>query len=321
MAGVRIKLYRGRQYAVWTEAGRTRRRALRTTDPGVAERRLDDLVKAPAAGTVADMMGAYLAELDARAARPDRARDAWKALAPEFGHLRPDQISRQRCRAYIDKRRAAGRADGTIHKELSVLRTGLKWARPDNGALYVLPSPPPPRDRALTRDEYARLLAACAPHHLRLFVILALATAGRAGALLELTWDRVDFERGLIDLRSFGERRKGRAAVPMTRTARAALSAARNAARTPYVIDYADRPIASVKKSFATACRASALEGVTPHVLRHTAAVWMAEAGTPMSEIAQYLGHDNDRVTQRVYARYSPEHLRGAAAALETHGG
>lgn len=56
---------------------------------------------------------------------------------------------------------------------------------------------------------------------------------------------------------------------------------------------------------------------MSPQFLRHTAAVWMAEAKPPMAEIAQYLGHEDDRITQRVYARYSPDYLRQAAAALE----
>lgn len=59
------------------------------------------------------------------------------------------------------------------------------------------------------------------------------------------------------------------------------------------------------------------LEDVTPHVLRHTAAVWMAENRVPMSEISQYLGHKSTLITERVYARYSPEYLRNAAQSLE----
>jgi integrase len=50
--------------------------------------------------------------------------------------------------------------------------------------------------------------------------------------------------------------------------------------------------------------------------MRHTAAVWMAEAGVPMPVIAQYLGHTDSRITERVYARFSPDYLRGAADAL-----
>jgi integrase len=56
---------------------------------------------------------------------------------------------------------------------------------------------------------------------------------------------------------------------------------------------------------------------VTPHVFRHTAAVWMAEAGVPMPEIAAYLGHSDSRTTERVYAKFSPAYLRKASRALE----
>ncbi|WP_253284257.1 MULTISPECIES: tyrosine-type recombinase/integrase [unclassified Ruegeria] len=59
------------------------------------------------------------------------------------------------------------------------------------------------------------------------------------------------------------------------------------------------------------------MSDVSPHVLRHTAAVHMAEAGIAMEEIAQFLGHSDSRITASVYARYSPEHLRKAASALE----
>jgi len=43
----------------------------------------------------------------------------------------------------------------------------------------------------------------------------------------------------------------------------------------------------------------------------------MAEAGITMDEIAQYLGHSDVRITASTYARYSPEHLRKAARALD----
>lgn len=55
----------------------------------------------------------------------------------------------------------------------------------------------------------------------------------------------------------------------------------------------------------------------TPHMFRHSAAVWMAEDRTPMEEIAAYLGHSDTRITSRVYARFSPDYLRRAAKALD----
>jgi len=45
--------------------------------------------------------------------------------------------------------------------------------------------------------------------------------------------------------------------------------------------------------------------------------VWMAEAGVPMAEIAQYMGHSDPKITYRIYARYSPTYLQRAANALQ----
>lgn len=53
-----------------------------------------------------------------------------------------------------------------------------------------------------------------------------------------------------------------------------------------------------------------------PYTLRHTGAVWAAEAGVSMAELAQFMGHDDDRTTQKHYARFSPDHLRGVANAI-----
>ena len=39
-----------------------------------------------------------------------------------------------------------------------------------------------------------------------------------------------------------------------------------------------------------------------------------------MSEIAAWLGHADDLITQRVYAKFSPAYLRETASALEVGG-
>lgn len=181
------------------------------------------------------------------------------------------------------------------------------------------PPKPEPKDRFLTRDEAGRLLDAAVMPHVRLFIVLAITTAARASALLGLTWDRVDFQAGRIHLRDPAAtgRQKGRAIVPMNNMARAALSEAQAGARSLYVIEWAGERVAKVRKGLDKAAARAGLTEVTPHVLRHTAAVWMAEARVPMSVIAQYLGHSDDRITQRVYAKYSPDYLREPAAVLE----
>ncbi len=70
-------------------------------------------------------------------------------------------------------------------------------------------------------------------------------------------------------------------------------------------------------KDKAKIIKRAGLSDVVPHDLRHSAAVWMAEAGVSMDEIAQYLEHSSPAVTFKVYARFSPDYLRKAASALE----
>src|SRR3546814_13211008 len=90
-----------------------------------------------------------------------------------------------------------------------------------------------------------------------------------------------------------------------------------DAARTSvYVVERAGKQIGNIKKAFQAASEGSSVHA-TPYTLRHTGAVWAAEAGVPMSELAQMLGHDDDRTTQQHYARYSPGYLKRVADAIE----
>jgi len=275
----------------------------------------------PTGNLIRDLAEKYLRDKRGQVASYETLQFVWKAIAPAVGHLRPDQITREWCRDHAAKERAKGRADGTIRKQLGLLSAICRWSDRNSPAIIEMPPMPAPRERYLTRDEAARLIDATSGSayqpHIKLFIILALCTGARMSAVLELTWGQIDFVRGEINLgKSVGN--KGRARVPMNTSARRALEEAYEGRLTDEaVVEYAGGPVKSIKKGFSLACKRAGLEGVHPHVLRHTAAVWMAEAGVPMAEIAQYLGHSSPNVTYRTYARYSPTYLRGAAEALE----
>lgn len=315
----RLKLYRGWWCAVRRVKGKTERRSLRTQDRDEAERALRDNFTASATRDLIEgIVPAYIADKTEQGARSIKAMEAsWKALKPTFGHLRPDQVNRLLCRSYGLARRRGGAGNGTIIKDLGVLRAALRWARMEAGAVFEMPETPPPRDRYITRDELERLAQAAEAGHAELFIRLAWATAGRASAILELTWDRVDFIRGEIRLSKGEGRRKGRANVPMTDSLRAALETAYKARTCAYVVEWGGKPVKNIAKAFRRACERAKLEGVSPHILRHSAARAMAEAGIPMPQIAAFLGHGDSRVTERVYAKFSPTFLKRAAAALE----
>ncbi len=317
----RLGRYRN-QWAAVTGTGPCRKRRALGQDREEAERIIHRLNNPkPRHITVQWLWDHYTTEKTGRPVLETMKHTA-KALMPVFGHHDPEEITHEQCQDYISLRRGAGRADGTIHTELGHLRTVLSWAvkrRHTQHAPHIdRPAKPVPQDRYLTRDEARRLMDAARAPHVRLGIIVMLGTAARWGAVRDLTWDRCDFDKGLIYLRDPEDTtpRKGRAIVPMNGMVRAALSGAREGALSNHVIEWAGRPVKSLKKGMGTAARKAGLVGVSPHVLRHTAAVWMAEGKVPMEEIAQLMGHKDSRVTSGIYARFSPDYLRGAAEVL-----
>ncbi len=328
---VTLGRYRGKFCAVIGRGRGRKRLSLGTADPVLARARLAEFrqqrerLRRPQRPGVGAILDGYIADRAPEVADPDRLRYAAQRLRPVFGSILPSHIDKALCRSYVQRRQKAGASIGTAHTELAMLRAALRWAERqqppwiDRAPHIWMPAKPPPRERHLTPAEARRLIDACQAPHLRLFVLLALHTGGRMQAILELTWDRVDLERRLIALRrpDRGATRKGRATVPINDTLLQALREAREAAIGDYVVEIAGRKVGSIKHGLAGAAARARLKGVSAHVLRHTCAVWMAEAGVSMPEIAAFLGHTDSRTTERVYARFSPDFLRRAARALE----
>ncbi len=327
-ADYRIGRLNGRFVVSWWIDGKRKRHRLDARTAKDAEREALDVIRREVATvpttTINDLWAAYRAEKDGRRVAVAMGHE-WKAMGPHFGHLRPDQITTETCRAYITKRRATkvrGKRsaihDGAIWTELGHLRTVLKWALGPNAPRIERPAKPAPKQRYLSRAEITKLLAAPAAPHIKNSIHLMLGTGARVGAILELTWDRVDFERGHINLRTDADGpRKGWAIVPMNAGLRAVPQTAKAAALSEHVIEWAGGPVAGIKTGFNAAVKAVGLANVSPHVLRHTAAVHRVDAGISFDEAAQFLGHSNTAVTFKSYGRFSPTHLRKAADVLD----
>ena len=71
----------------------------------------------------------------------------------------------------------------------------------------------------------------------------------------------------------------------------------------------------TVKRAVKAAATDAGLPGVSAHILRHTAAVWMIQAGVPIKAVADYLG-DTVQTVEKHYAKHSPEWLRQGGEAL-----
>ncbi|EXL09598.1 tyrosine-type recombinase/integrase [Aquamicrobium defluvii] len=328
----RLTKLRGEFCVTWVDGEGIRRRyRLGTSDPKEASRlatsRYAELTR-PRGTKVKDLWDAYCQDMAGRVV-VGTMKYTWKALGDRFGGMEASEITIADCRAHTAERRAVrsnrhpeGISDGTIHTELGHLRMVLLWAA-KHGLIAEAPpierpSKPEPKDAHLSRDEVRALIDAAGTPHIKLAVMLMIGTGARNEAALQLTWDRVDFERRMIQLRNPFDRarRKGRATVPMNDSLYDALVEAHKGALSPYVVEWAGQPVKSLKKGLKSAGKAIGRPDVSPHMLRHSAAVWLAEDGHSMHEIAQYLGHDDVKTTTRVYARFSPTHLRKLADSL-----
>jgi integrase len=314
-----VQRLRGGYAIVWNEGGTRHRRQLASTDRKSAEAEARKLW-AEADGdsspwTVGRVMTAYL---DSIAEKPShqRRKDAWKAMKPFWEDVDPALIDPEMCRQY---RRARKVSDTTARYELQQLSTALGSASKHIGPRPDLWFPPAPEHkmRHLTRDEFGRFFGCVKADHARLYVMIGLHTVARPSAILQLTWDRVDFMRRLIDFTPPGHVRtsKRRTVVPISDALLPELQKGHAARTCDYVIERGGKQVANIKKAFQAASKRSTVHA-TPYTLRHTGAVWAAEAGVPMAELSQFMGHDRIETTIRHYARYSPGYLVRVANAI-----
>lgn len=333
---------------------RLKRIRLKATTEEQAKREIDfyadaqrAVKKQKAQHTVGDLWSLWLKDRERDKLSNDIYDANWVSLKPAFGNRNPDLLTKDDWRTYAEDRFAIGRSSWTVHTELSRLKACLKWAVQNRHLtampIYWLPQRGEHRNRVLTFDEAQRLLDAAAEHsdpHIYLFILLAITTAARHTAILDLEWDRVDFDAGTIQ---YDENkpvdpmskswRKGRATVPMGPRLRAELLSAYQARQTKHVIEHGGRRLKTVREGFRAAVERAGIgqyvphptkrdqrvfeTDVTPHTLRHTVSTWLKEKGVGLEYRAQLLGHADSRMTDVGYSHAKPAYLSTTVEILD----
>ncbi len=276
----------------------------------------------------------YVEHLEKEGKRTENGKASWKRLQSHLAGMRCSEIGQDACKGYAKWAVENGYSRATIHLTLNVLRIAIKHAhdiyeapsRPVHKRVWNI-AKPAGRDRVLTPDEFGRLLDNASAPHIRLFILLALLTTQRHAAICELTWDRVDFDKGEIDFRIADKNRditkkgykKGRAVVRMTPVLRAALLDAKSRATTSSVLEYEGHGrLKKISFGFnATRTRAGLGKDVTPHVLRHTGLSWAEHAGASIEDIAKLAGHKDVKTTRTIYVHPTTDGAGRAAEAVE----
>jgi integrase len=293
----------------------------------------------PQAVAIADVVNIYATDVGPSVKQPKELAQRLEAILDFFGEQRLAEVTAQSCRAYAARRGS----DSMARRELEDLRAAINHAHAEGvisaPVRVTLPPRSSPRERWLTRSEAARLLWAAwryrevqkgkptdrrSRQHVARFILVGLYTGTRSAAICAASFQpaigrgHVDLDRGVFYRRPAGvsetKKRQPAAMLPPRLLAHMRRWADKGIAARA-VVEFEGRPVKSVRKAFSRAARAAGLEGVSPHVLRHTAASWAMQGGANVYATADFLGMTVETL-QRVYGHLRPDHHAGVVKAM-----
>lgn len=333
-----VSEYRDRKLVRLSSGHRSREEADLALAEIIFERRTK-VTRTSDAITVGEILAYYLTHHAPTMTQPQNALFCHRALKGYWAEMKVEEVNKATVTAFIKERDTAhmarqkqqGKANprpyaaDSHRRNLEHLKASLNFAMQENiitVAPHVwMPKKGKARDRYLTRPEAARLIRAArngygeSREYLPMFILIALYTGARKGAIFDLRWSDVDFKSGLINFKR-GEvsKNKGRAIVPMPAQLLCVLRRykARRGTDIGFVVQRNQKRIGDIQKSFNGAKEAAGLSDICIHTLRHTCASWMIQRGVPSHFVAKWLGHTTSIMVERTYGHLAPDHLETA---------
>lgn len=224
------------------------------------------------------------------------------------------------------RQREKPRSIASVNRELEQLRAILNFAHREGwilrnpfqaGRALISKADEEVRERILTEDEEARLLAACVgPRaHLKAIIICALDTGMRRGEIFKLKWADVHLQEGIITVRKMTTKTGKERVCGITPRLKAALETQwwmSDQQENSLVFGIAD----TIKRAWASACRSAEIDGLQFRDLRATANTRMEMANIPESVRMKILGHSQASTNYRHYLRVNRDLAKSVAATL-----
>ena len=218
------------------------------------------------------------------------------------------------------------RSERTVNLEMGLLRhmfrKGVKWGmiekNPFENGEDLFYKTRNKRERALTEDEVKKLVEACPPY-LKGIAITGVYTGLRKGDILNLKWQNIDLEKGVIRL--IEAKTKKTRVIVLNEDMKKLLQI------LPVKGEYLfpnkhGKPFRDIKRSFETALKGAGKQGTTRqdkivfHSLRHTCISLLQEKGADTTAVKNYVEHASEEMTRR-YTDLSEEYARRTASILD----
>ena len=300
------------------------REALKAREGEIAQGRFN-LEKAKKPHPIAELLQRYHKHAESYKASYSRERYALEGFAKYFAGRYLSDITTWGVEKWKrDREKQVQRS--TVNRELTVLKhmfkMGVKWGlMPSNPAASVSPFPVQEgRFRYLSEDEIPALLEACEKQvtspWLYPLVVLALNTGARQGELLNLRYEDIDLEKGLL---YFGKTKNRKLkTVPMNKTVREAVEWLFKHRYSECLFSWPwgeQIGRTTIYDAFKKACSEAKVEQMRFHDLRHTAASYLVMGGVDLPTVKEILGHREIEMTLR-YSHLAPGHKAKAIEKL-----
>ncbi len=321
-----------------TERRQTCRVSLRTTDFEEAKQRLTDWfilyntksTEKPSEALLSEIFARYYEQYGSNLRTADsvqRALSDWldfhQTATVQEACAMPQQHAFQK---YLLETR--GVAPNTARRIITIGKAALNWAWKRN-EIEALPyielikrKAAPPKGRPLEIEEVQALLKHAEPH-LREFIIMMIATTARTKAVLEITFDQIDFKNDIIHLNQAerDQTNKFRPTVKLPSSIKPWLLQKKIDTQTPNVISYREAPVLSIRSAWRSLRAELELDDqVQPYSIRHTMARWLRMSSVPAWEVAAQLGHKMpDVTTTEIYAPFDPAYLSKSVQAIDEY--
>lgn len=256
--------------------------------------------------TLAELIDHYLKTEQNPTAR-ESVLEWWR---DEIGHKKLSQITPALLSEYKTKllntsgvNRVKKRSASTVNRYMAYLSILYKqavneyqWCNENPLRKVTKLKEPSGRVRFLNNDERKALLTECKKNPMLYeLVVMALTTGARAGELLHLEWQDIDFMRGTAVLHNTknGERRS----IPVCGEVAELLKKRRGIGLV--FSSRSGNAVFEYSKPFRKAVQDSGIKSFRFHDCRHTAASYLAQNHWTLLEIATFLGHKTISMVKR----------------------
>lgn len=241
-------------------------------------------------------------------------------VIPAFGHLYMDEFTPQHLMSFISEHRKT-HANGSVNRVVIILRyifnLALRWKV---AGLSSNPTANVPlleehnhKERFLSPEETTRLMDAVKQSDnkmLQFIIPMLIMTGARKREVLDLKWADLDLVKRQWRLAEADNKSKKVRHIPLSEGVLAILDQVPRFEGCPYVFpnEKTLKPFVSIFSSWDTARKKADLADVRVHDLRHSFASFLVNAGCPIYEVKELLGHSQIKTTQR-YAHLSQDTL------------